>query len=310
MERRKKKRRKERANRESPAHVGPSKFVCDLLMVTSLKCATKCEEAKLRKELVTKSHLRATDLSSRPTTSPVQCQTMNLSADKSSSSILKISVDLMPVLTSAMQPLQTDETEVSFDRLEHEEGQHTDEHKTLTKVRSIAVNQRVHNLDKPLQRTFLPPLKSHFTQPLNYCLKHHNALPPIAVSEKHPLGFAHATSTREDKMEETTQLTTQLTADSAKNNLNQNMASQLHLPDISVSSIQMLIERVERQLDRGKVKLPEITLHQDEGQQDEMSTRKSCSPPLIRRHMNQPAIIRFQKKTRNLAWSVNTSSLQ
>ncbi|XP_041914089.1 uncharacterized protein LOC121678540 isoform X2 [Alosa sapidissima] len=123
------------------------------------------------------------------------------------------------------------------------------------------------------------------------------------IKEKHPLDFAHAKSKIELEYEETKPRF--LKTDAIKNILSQNMAPQLQLPDISVSSIQMLIERVERQLDRGKIKLPEIKLPRAQREMSEMSARISCSPPLHEKNVNQLAILRFHKETHNFPWSVN-----
>ncbi|XP_042560073.1 uncharacterized protein LOC122129102 [Clupea harengus] len=310
MRGRKKKRGKKLMKTKSQAPFGPCKFVCDLLMVNPVKCATKNGQTNQQKPLVTETYLRGKDSkASRPSES----QLGNPSADKSAS-ILKISVDLWPVLATAIEPLKVDQTEISYDDLKNGDvglGQmSTDKQRT---VRSIPV-AKLHPLEcksiKSDGHILLPPLNSSIIQPFNSdkYFKQYSSLSPIAVSEKCPVDFAHAESKLEEDHEEPEPRF--LKTDSVRNILTLNMASQLQLPDISVPNIQMLLERVDRQLDRGKVKLPEIKLPQAQGEKAEMSARKSCSPPLHGKNMNQPIILRFHKKTHNFPWFVNTSNLQ
>lgn len=227
------KRRKERRKTECPRHrptqLGTSKFVCDLFIVNPLRCAAKTEETNTRKV-----RLRALDLC-KPIISPVQSK-LTPPADKASS-ILKISVDLRPILMSAtlMPPaLKTDDTEEpSFERLGNEDSQHSSEYKILPEGdRTISANQNAHQMDhKPNLRTMLPPLKSHITQPLNYCMKHHNVLP--AIAEKQPPDVVVTKSEREEKEEEIT--FEHLKKDSKKDKLNQNRWALVSPSDVEVN---------------------------------------------------------------------------
>ncbi|KAG5275850.1 hypothetical protein AALO_G00125250 [Alosa alosa] len=310
MQRRKGERLKETV--ESQVPFGPSKFVCDLMMVESIKCVPKMKTK--RRNGSVKTHLMPKD-SNSPTSRPSQqSQSVNPSGDKSGSSILKISVDLWPVLSMAVEPLKMDQHEISYDDLKMTEIGLSNEIKTdkhLKEVKSMTINKKLklHQVNKPIMgsnKIVLPPLKSSIlpsASNFDKCIKPCCTMPHIDVSEKHPLDFAHAKSKIELEYEETKPRF--LKTDAIKNILSQNMAPQLQLPDISVSSIQMLIERVERQLDRGKIKLPEIKLPQAQREMSEMSARISCSPPLHEKNVNQLAILRFHKETHNFPWSVN-----
>ena len=189
---------------KSQAPFGPCKFVCDLLMVNPVKCATKNGQTNQQKPLVTETYLRGKDSkASRPSES----QLGNPSADKSAS-ILKISVDLWPVLATAIEPLKVDQTEISYDDLKNGDvglGQmSTDKQRT---VRSIPV-AKLHPLEcksiKSDGHILLPPLNSSIIQPFNSdkYFKQYSSLSPIAVSEKCPVDFAHAESKLEEDHEE------------------------------------------------------------------------------------------------------------
>ncbi|XP_062371544.1 uncharacterized protein LOC134058304 isoform X2 [Sardina pilchardus] len=296
---------------ESQVPFGRSTFVCDLMMVESIKCVPK-RKTKRRHGSVrpTETHLMPKD-SNSPTSRPTQqSQSSNPSADKSASSILKISVDLWPVLSMAVEPLKMDQNDISYDDLKIEEIRLSNEIKTdkhSKEVKSMTINQKLKlHQDKPMgsNKIMLPPLKS--TLPASNSDKPCCTLPHIDVAEKHPLDFGHSKSQIEKECEESKPRFLQ--TDVIKNILSQNMAPQLQLPDISVSSFQMLIERVERQLDRGKVKLPEIKLPRAQREMTEMSARMSCSPPL-QKNVNQLAILRFHKEAHNFPWAVNKSKL-
>lgn len=192
-------------------------------MVESVKCATK-RTTKRSKDLVDETHLRPKDSNVRPT-HPLSEKS---SADKSASSVLKISVDLWPVLSMAIEPFKIDQTEFCNDELQNEKSVQTNEIKMakhLKEARST-MNQKVHKLDKPLgstPRPILPPLKSsdilQFESPKSIKPCFRPTLPPIAVSVEDPLGFAHAKSIVGKEYDEPRSMKT----DVVKNILNQNV---------------------------------------------------------------------------------------
>lgn len=203
-------------------------FVCDLLMVESVKCATK-RTTKRSKDLVMKTHTRPEDSNDVRVTQPLSG---NSSADKSDS-ILKISVDLWPVLTMAIEP-KVDQTEIC-DELKNEEIVQTNEIKMAEQLKEARSTQKVHTLDTPLgrghrPRSILPPLKTSDMQK-SESLKSINpwfrpSVPPIVGFDKDPVDFAHSKSIIGKKYEEEQR---PMKSDMINNILNQNVRTYLYL---------------------------------------------------------------------------------
>lgn len=179
--------------------------------------------------MVDEKHLRPKDSIVRPT----QPLSVNPSADESGPSILKISVDLWPVLSMAIEPFKTDQNNVCNNELNNEKIVQTNEIKMAQqKEARLAVNQKLHKFDKPLgsrPRPKLPPLKPsadillcESTKSIKPCFT--PTLPPIAVSVEDPLGLAHAKSFVEKEYQEPRSKT-----DVDKNILNQNVSTYLYL---------------------------------------------------------------------------------